>query len=400
MSTFNGQISEILGISIDRFDNANLESSVYFLSHCHTDHMKGLSRDFFAHLVEFDKYLYCSPVSKLLLSGIFSGCPEDRIRELENAKPQMIKYRLLGNVSNCLTSLTVTTSPAGHCPGSVMFVFSKEERTVLYTGDFRIDPRDLPKLNPLNNKIGGKNIPKKFDAIYLDTTFLSLDYLCFPSRRESCDEICAAVKFWLDSHPRNLVIIECSANYGSEYLFIEVFNLLKEKIHVKDKVYFNYMRIADLARCVTNDALSSRIHACTRKIYDKSLKCRSDIEPVNILTVIPSVQRWRRKSLAKISEYESENKQRLYVCYSMHPSYQELATFIDYFKPQKIFPCVCPSESATEINKLLKELTSDRQKTTKEEVFTNFKFTVQSKKISQAPSTSKFFDTDDSDDDS
>lgn len=42
MSTFGGRFREISGISADRFDDINLSSKVFFLSHCHTDHMVGL----------------------------------------------------------------------------------------------------------------------------------------------------------------------------------------------------------------------------------------------------------------------------------------------------------------------------------------------------------------------
>lgn len=33
--------------------------------------------------------------------------------------------------------LSVTTVPAGHCPGSVMFLFEQNDKKILYTGDFR-----------------------------------------------------------------------------------------------------------------------------------------------------------------------------------------------------------------------------------------------------------------------
>lgn len=42
MSTFSGKIEDFPYISLDRFDGANLNSKVFFLSHCHTDHMVGL----------------------------------------------------------------------------------------------------------------------------------------------------------------------------------------------------------------------------------------------------------------------------------------------------------------------------------------------------------------------
>lgn len=43
MSTFNGFIEEISGISVDRFTELNFQSKLFFLSHCHADHMIGLS---------------------------------------------------------------------------------------------------------------------------------------------------------------------------------------------------------------------------------------------------------------------------------------------------------------------------------------------------------------------
>lgn len=43
MSTFGGLVDEIPGISIDKFNGVNLNSKIFFLSHCHTDHMHGLS---------------------------------------------------------------------------------------------------------------------------------------------------------------------------------------------------------------------------------------------------------------------------------------------------------------------------------------------------------------------
>ena len=42
ISKVSGPISELPGISIDRFNSENLKSLVYFLSHCHKDHMVGL----------------------------------------------------------------------------------------------------------------------------------------------------------------------------------------------------------------------------------------------------------------------------------------------------------------------------------------------------------------------
>lgn len=38
---------------------------------------------------------------------------------------------------NDVTCFSVTAIPAGHCPGSVMFLFEQNFKHALYTGDFR-----------------------------------------------------------------------------------------------------------------------------------------------------------------------------------------------------------------------------------------------------------------------
>ena len=59
MSEFAGPISELPGVSIDRFNGDNLESMVYFLSHCHTNHMLGLNEpELFERLKHYNLKIY------------------------------------------------------------------------------------------------------------------------------------------------------------------------------------------------------------------------------------------------------------------------------------------------------------------------------------------------------
>lgn len=67
MSTFSGIIKEIPFISVDRFDNDNLNSKLFFLSHCHTDHMVGLSNN------DLPGPLYVSPISAVILQGKYNN---------------------------------------------------------------------------------------------------------------------------------------------------------------------------------------------------------------------------------------------------------------------------------------------------------------------------------------
>lgn len=66
MSTFAGIMKEFPCISVDRFDNDNLQSKIFFLSHCHMDHMVGLNS-------KLPGPLYLSSISSVIIKKQFSG---------------------------------------------------------------------------------------------------------------------------------------------------------------------------------------------------------------------------------------------------------------------------------------------------------------------------------------
>ncbi|KAG5313192.1 DCR1C protein, partial [Acromyrmex insinuator] len=345
MSTFVGLIKEIPGISVDRFDRENMNSSVYFLSHCHIDHMCGLNNMFFDHLKQYNKYLYCSHITKVFLENKYYENlrnVETYVKDIEVDKKVCIEYRSNYN-SEETDILFVTFTSAGHCPGSVMFVFEKMNKLILYTGDFRINPKDYRKIKSLNCN----DFPKKFDNIYLDTTFLGHDFAYLPTRIESINVMCKVVKEWLDESPRKVVILECSALYGSEFLYMKLSESLKTLIHVKECVYNSYIRIPELACHVTNNPLDARIHACMSKYRSKMQ---------DILTIVPSVKKWKGHDTSVVGEWDKFREKTFNVCYSTHASFDELKKFIQYFKPKKIHPCVCPENEQDTINRLLDEI--------------------------------------------
>lgn len=350
MSTFLGFIEEIPGISVDRFDGENLGSSAYFLSHYHTDHMHGLHNEFFVHLQQFNKYLYCSPISKAFLSATY---PVIHVKDIVFDKRFFVKYI---NESGVTDDLFVTCISAGHCPGSVMFLFEKADELILYTGDFRIHPFDFAKIVSLHFHSGFKILPKTLTKVYLDTTFLNPNFATFPMRKESMSMMCDIIKKWLEKSPRNVVVLECSATYGSEFLFMELSKFFKTPIHVKNNVYPNYCRLPDLISHITNNQYSTPIHACMSKKERSSLRCRPDILKENILTIVPSAYKWERKDTSVIGAWDEVRENTFNVCYSMHSSFEELKAFIQYFKPKSIFPCVCPKHLEQNIHYLLKEI--------------------------------------------
>ncbi|KAF7406072.1 hypothetical protein HZH68_005441 [Vespula germanica] len=352
MSTFLGLIEELPAISVDSFSGKNLDSSVFFLSHCHVDHMNGLNNSFFEYLEKCNKYLYCSPISKLILQNTFSLNENCKIKEIYIDTPVVIEYDDKQGNNHIVVVISIS---AGHCPGSLMFLFQKQDKLVLYTGDFRINPNDFSKLRSLHVKQGYRLLPKKLDKIYLDTTFLNPEFSYLPSRKESIMKIHEAIKEWLDQDPRNVVMLECSACYGSEFLFMELSKSLNMKIHVRDHVYDTYCCITELAPHITNDFNSTPIHACTKK-SDRSLKCRYDVSKENILIIVPSVLKWQGKDISKIAEWDEHRERTYNVCYSLHSSLNELKAFVKYFDPVEIFPCVCPKDQEKQIYDILNEI--------------------------------------------
>lgn len=65
MSTFSGFLDGIKYVSVDRFTELNLQSKVFFLSHCHMDHMIGLNE--ITSEMELPGPLYLSEVSKVIV---------------------------------------------------------------------------------------------------------------------------------------------------------------------------------------------------------------------------------------------------------------------------------------------------------------------------------------------
>lgn len=362
MSTFLGLIEEIPGISIDRFDGDNLNSSAFFLSHCHTDHMEGLNYNFFHSLKRKNSFLYCSHITKLIITNMFPKFDpyilQRYLIELNIDELKVINY------VHCDTqiSITVTCVPSGHCPGSVMFLLNFRDKQILYTGDFRISIEDISKLKSLHHTTSSQRLPLQIDKIYLDTTFLNLDFRILPSRLDSSKKLAAVVKEWVEKDPKNVVILEISAKYGSEFLYMELSKMLNKRIHVKDNVYRDYSRLDILANHVTDIPESTSIHACMSKSASKNqlgLQCRPDVVQNNILTIIPSVMRWAGKDTSRIIEYDSIREQTINVCYSTHSSYSEIEAFIQYFNPTEVFACVDKSDSG--IDDLLRNIMQNKK---------------------------------------
>lgn len=323
MSTFNGEINEIAGIAVDYFENAELKC--YFLSHCHTDHTKGLE------MLQTDAPIYTTAISALIIR---SKCPhlKDNIRELEMGIPTAIE--LDSDDGSRTSSFVVTAISAGHCAGACQLLFQTEWHDILYTGDFRMSLKNVQNITLLSEIKNRKNV-----VAYIDSTFMKSSFRQFPTQTDSVNKIVEVVGRFLEKSSRRkglqildsinfnfvkwfkliLVHLRVPARYGYEYLLMELSHKLKEKIHIQEaEVYDQYTSISILSECVTNVKHNA-------KIFLKPKYISSTDEPENDDTLCLQLsamfwEKWTDGSpfMIKIAS----NSYR--VCYATHNSFSEI----------------------------------------------------------------------------
>ncbi|XP_045603959.1 protein artemis isoform X3 [Procambarus clarkii] len=367
MSSFSGKIKEFPQISVDRFDGRNLASTAYFLSHAHSDHMIGLSSPQFLDHLESNSgvYLYCSAITARFLQASIRHRPLDPfVRPLPPEEP--IKITVPNVAEEASHQLCVTLIPAGHCPGSVMFLFEGRGGTVLYTGDFRTSVGDVEQILALHNADG---TVKTVDSLHIDTTFCHRDILHFPTREESSSAIGDLVEDWLARGNNHLIHLVCPAKYGYEYVYRSLHERFGMRVHVSRWKYRMYDTVPEIQDALTPDATETWIHACDWRMNeveesedqsDRQLPCRCvpfgvDTAP-SIRVIRPSAMFYTLYQSAKELKQISRDGSFCRVLLSMHASCLEVLDLVSYLRPRKVYPNVIPMNSSREeVLKLLHE---------------------------------------------
>ncbi|XP_005742341.1 protein artemis isoform X1 [Pundamilia nyererei] len=356
MSSFAGRMKEYPTISLDRFDRENLHARAYFLSHCHKDHMKGLKGPLLKRKLQFSRTvrLYCSFVTKeLLLNNPKYAFWEEYIVPLELESPTQIS--LVDEASGEKEEVVVTLLPAGHCPGSVMFLFEGSHGNVLYTGDFRLPVGDVSRMEHLHS---GSRV-KDIQSIYLDSTFYDPRFYQIPSREVCLSGISELVGNWISQSPHHVVWLNCKAAYGYEYLFINLGEEFNTQIHVNTLAMFKKM--PEILSYVTTDR-RTQIHACRHPkdeefFQGNRLPCgctAADGTPLRIISIKPSTM-WFGERTKKTSVIIKTGGSSYRACFSFHSSYSEIKDFLSYLQPVNIYPSVIPiGRTLTEVTQMLK----------------------------------------------
>lgn len=353
MSTFSGKLEEkeLDFIAIDCFESHLYRCSTFMLSHLHEDHMRGIydiSFEMVFNNVKNNMILYASPLTITYIKR------NKKLNLLsENLKPLEVGFAHLVPVnSEKFDYISLTLLPAGHCPGSVMFLIEAGEYRILYTGDFRVQLDELKKFKPIINEEGSS--PKRISALYLDTTFASKNYYKFPKRKESSTNLIQVIEDWLYKEPNNKICLWMPGYVGIEYALVKVAKHFKNSIHVhKTKYEELYSSIADLDNYVTPIFKNNRIHACS--------KSESNNDKTNCLVLNKNVKCVQLNALAfttdtiKIDGHVTVKNNVTRVCYSSHASCKELRDVIGFLKPEKLYFNVMVNQTYKEIYDTLTE---------------------------------------------
>ena len=375
MSKFPGVFPDLPGVRCDQFqqlvsDSGEVKAQHLFLSHCHSDHMLGLDN--------IDKVLAASPHTKLYCSMISSSFVLTQFKD--KIQPQHV-IELMNNVPVDVTvrhetgdyQLRVTAVDAGHCPGSVMFLFQKlrdesqVETRILYTGDFRHDDRSRP-LATIRALHDEERNPVKLDKLYLDTTFFTDQYKSFPARRDTELHIWQLVKDWVGrnkkrgSRKKHVVLLHLPDPYGYEKIMMMIYNKSGGdwRVHVDNNKFNTYLChdiLSDSTDC-DNTGDAQYVHACHKQSVPANLEncgnylpCSPGAKNLSVLHIQPSAMFFTSEKLESEGlsvKVEAANKsrdkdcERYRVCFSTHSSYKEIEEFIRYFPADEVIPCVTP----------------------------------------------------------
>lgn len=184
------------------------------------------------------------------------------------------------------------------------------------------------------------------DCLYLDSTFLSMDYVNFPKQRESVNTIIELTEKWLEANPKNVIMLRPPANYGYEFLLVQLSQYFKVKIHVTNSTFKDYLYIPDFDTYISNNVYHcGRIHLCSSgsEWQIRKSTCLPKLDQRHICIIRPTAMKWKNLTENdKHYESHSDVENSYSVCYSNHSSYDEIKFFIQYLRPKDVKLNVIP----------------------------------------------------------
>ncbi|OQR82672.1 DNA cross-link repair protein [Achlya hypogyna] len=323
-------------IIVDGFSYASSTlSTTYVLSHFHSDHYGGLSRNFSAGII------YCTPTTARLVQ-LCLGVDKKYLHPLPLHQPLTLPAH----------KAQMTFIDANHCPGAALILFQFQSgKAVLHTGDFRYDPSML-----LNRFLAPFATPgQRLDAVYLDTTYCDTQH-CHPTQAVAITEAKRLVD--LHRNDRALFLVG-SYSIGKERLFMDV------AAHLECKVYVERSKLSllscfewpstELGRLTTESAVTDlHVVPMNHLNFDgmRALLTKHRLRYRKVIALQPTGWTFSRKKGPSVSSKRSQLNDALVIYgipYSEHSSFDELCAFTKAFDPKEIIPTVNCSKAAEQV---------------------------------------------------
>nr|XP_048279055.1 DNA cross-link repair 1A protein isoform X1 [Myodes glareolus] len=306
------------GFTVDAFQYGEVEGcTAYFLTHFHSDHYAGLSKD-----STFP--IYCSEITGNLL--------KKKLRVQEQ-----YVHQLPMDTECVVDGVKVVLLDANHCPGAAMILFRLANGAVtLHTGDFRANPSMERSL------LAGHRV----HTLYLDTTYCSPEFT-FPSQQEVIQFAINTAFEAVTLNPRTLVVCGTYC-IGKEKVFLAVADVLGSKVGMSQEKYktLQSLNIPEVSSLITTDMSSSSVHLLPMmQINFKGLqshlkRCGGKFDQILAFRPTGWTHSNNITSIADITPQTKGNISIYGIPYSEHSSYLEMKRFVQWLKPQKIIPTV------------------------------------------------------------
>lgn len=258
MSTFHGVVKEFPTIRIDNFAANPRAAYPYnqpplacFLSHVHSDHLRGLEAKSFR-----GPFIYCTVATRQVLlrlekyphrMNFAKGILESRKQTYKHLKsllkPLPLESPTVINLSGN-SSIQVTLFDANHCVGSCMFLIEGDGKAILYTGDVRSEAWFVNALVRSPSMIRWtKKGSLRLNTIYLDTTFAFGDALDmkFPPKVDGLSSLLDQV----EKYDKDTLFYLDAWTFGYEEVWLALATRLNSRVHLDRYRYRLYRSVED-----------------------------------------------------------------------------------------------------------------------------------------------------------
>lgn len=280
------------GVRIDDFEG---EASLFLLSHCHSDHTRGLGRR------DPGGPVIVSPETALLLTKLHR-VPDARFLIIRPGESRELRAPV---------PLRITALNANHCPGALMFLVDSEWGRLLYTGDFRLNA-------PMRAALGA--LPQ-IDLLVADNTYDHPRYR-FPPQEAAIEEVVTIAARHLPEREVAIAVY----TIGKTRILEALYDRLRLPTYVGARTARAY-RILGLGHLVTRDRDATRLRGYARGYFERYFKMRREYREGRTVAIIPTG--WAVD--VRRPEWNFH-----YVPYSEHCDFHEREEFVSSVRPNAI----------------------------------------------------------------